>query len=767
MRQCIAGRRIAVFAAALALCAGPAAHAQENAAMNEADVPNPYVVTWSTPSRDSSGSMPLGNGDIGLNLWIEKGGDLLFYLGKTDAWSENARLLKLARVRISLSPNPFAPGLPFQQTLDVRDGAVTVTAGPPAAPATLRIWVDANAPVVRVEADAPEPLSVRATLECWRTQPRPLAPAELDSAYGLIQSPEPVVVGPDTVVGDYPDGLAWFHRNERSIWRNTLELQGMGSWAGRAIDPLLHRTFGGAIRGAGFARVDAATLASAAPARHHALAVYALTTQCADADAWLRRIDEIARNDPADWAPAWAAHRAWWRAFWERSWIRLAPATPDPDLAAEVALVNRGYTLQRFISACAGRGGSPIKFNGSIFVVDAEVDGNRFDADYRRWGGPYWFQNTRLAYWPMAASGDTGMMSPLFRMYADALPFATARTQAYFGHDGAFFPETMYFWGAYANDNYGWDRAGKPDGLTDNAYIRYYYSGALELTALMLEYFAYTQDTAFARDTLVPLAEAVIAFYAAHYPTNDAGTLRFEPAQGLETWQKAVDPLPVIAGLRYVIDGLKALPPGVASDAQRERWRRVHESLPALPMAEADGGPVLAPAAELLEEARNSENPELYAVFPYRLYGVGKDGLDLARRTFAARRVKGNEGWRQDDTQAALLGLAGEARSRLAARLARHHDGSRFPAFWGPNFDWIPDQDHGCNALMALQVMLMQCDGRAIRLFPAWPKDWNVEFKLHAPYNTTVEGAYAAGALQRLAVSPPERRADVIVLEPQ
>jgi hypothetical protein len=33
-------------------------------------------VTWDTPSADSAGSMPLGNGDIGVNLWVEKDNDV-------------------------------------------------------------------------------------------------------------------------------------------------------------------------------------------------------------------------------------------------------------------------------------------------------------------------------------------------------------------------------------------------------------------------------------------------------------------------------------------------------------------------------------------------------------------------------------------------------------------------------------------------------------------------------------------------------------------
>ena len=103
-------------------------------------------VTWISPSRDSSGSMPLGNGDIGLNLWVEPDGDLLCYLSKTDAWCGTGRLLKLGRLRVSLDPNPFRAGLPFRQTLRLRDGEIEIVAGAEGQAVTLRIWVDACAP---------------------------------------------------------------------------------------------------------------------------------------------------------------------------------------------------------------------------------------------------------------------------------------------------------------------------------------------------------------------------------------------------------------------------------------------------------------------------------------------------------------------------------------------------------------------------------------------------------------------------------------------
>jgi alpha-L-fucosidase 2 len=98
-----------------------------------------HHVIWDSPSAGPFGSMPLGNGDISLNAWVEASGDLCFYIGKTDSWDENGRLLKLGLIRVSLEPNPFAPGGPFRQELRVASGDMIVTGA-----VTIRLWVDAR-----------------------------------------------------------------------------------------------------------------------------------------------------------------------------------------------------------------------------------------------------------------------------------------------------------------------------------------------------------------------------------------------------------------------------------------------------------------------------------------------------------------------------------------------------------------------------------------------------------------------------------------------
>jgi hypothetical protein len=131
------------------------------------------------------------------------------------------------------------------------------------------------------------------------------------------------------------------------------------------------------------------------------------------------------------------------------------------------------------------------------------------------------------------------------------------------------------------------------------------------------------------------------------------------------------------------------------------------------------------------------------------------------QNNFDMARVKLASGWSQYDVVAAFLGRTEKAKELLINRATPLDSVCRFPAFWGPNWDWTPDQDHGSNILICLQAMLMQTKGDSILLFPAWPKDWDVAFKIHAPQRTIITGRIKQGAIQNLATIPKKRRKDV------
>ena len=155
------------------------------------------------------------------------------------------------------------------------------------------------------------------------------------------------------------------------------------------------------------------------------------------------------------------------------------------------------------------------------------------------------------------------------------------------------------------------------------------------------------------------------------------------------------------------------------------------------------------------------ENPELYTVFPYRLYGVGKPDLSLARNTFSARLFPQDKCWGQDGPQSALMGLTAVAKKTAIDEFTNFGD-QRFSWFWEAGHDWIPDLDNGGTGMITLESMLMQSDGKRIQLLPAWPGDWTVDFKLHAPYQTTVEGHVESGKITNLRVTPQSRTKDVV-----
>ena len=63
--------------------------------------------------------------------------------------------------------------------------------------------------------------------------------------------------------------------------------------------------------------------------------------------------------------------------------------------------------------------------------------------------------------------------------------------------------------------------------------------------------------------------------------------------------------------------------------------------------------------------------------------------------------------------------------------------------------------------MIGLQEMLLQTNGKKILLFPAWPPEWDVHFKLHAPYQTTVEATLENGKITQLVVTPESRKKDI------
>jgi hypothetical protein len=710
----------------------------------------PKDYEWRTPSKNSSESMPCGGGDIGMNVWVEDG-DVLFYLSRSGCFDENNTLLKLGRFRVHLS-KPFALSS-FRQQLVLKDGYVQVTDGQK----WVQIWADVNKPVVHVEVSIEKELTdVDVTYESWRTHDREITHRERFQTSYKFSAPQGLTTKRDSIIAA-TDGLTFVHQNgEQTIFDVTVTQQQMDAVKDRLYNPLKNLIFGGRLHGDQFVLKGTTqgryassdyqgwTYSSKRPAQRHAFTIALATKQGSFAD-WLSLLRETERQIQTK--RDWKQTRDWWHQFWQRSYVEMKEGT-----------LARNYTLFRYMLGCNSRGGWPTKFNGGLFTFDPEyvekAPEYRLTPDYRNWGGGvHTSQNQRLVYWPMLKNGDFDMLCPQLDFYLRIYPNAEERSRLYWGHEGACITEQVENYGLPCYPEYGTKRpAGFDPGVERNAWLEYEWDTCLEFCMMALEAHRYSGMNI---DRYLPMIRSCLRFFDEHYQylANMRGAKRLDgngklvlyPGSGGETYKMAYNSTSTIAALRTVAEA-------IGDTALLGR-------LPDITIRDGKIQPALH-----YERVNNTETMQLYPVFPWRMYGVGRPNLDIARNTYLndslAIQFRSHVGWKQDLIWAACLGLTDEARRLLELKMG---DGPhRFPAFWGPGFDWSPDHNWGGSGMIGMQEMLMQEAGNKIYLFPAWPREWDVRFKLHASDNTIVEAELQGGKVVNVKVSPQSRQQDIV-----
>lgn len=955
-----------------------------------------YHPVWTSPSQNDRGAMPLGNGEVGIMLWVQADGDLQFYISRTDSRSELDRLVKLGVVRLNLSPNPFASGQPFRQELLLRDGRAEIQAGPPESRVTLRVFVDSDSPTLYISGTAASALAVRATYETWRTADytgnvasSPLAGSSFSNLYESA----------DVVQASTADRVSFYHRNAWSCVGKVAGVQFMAPYLAEIPETLANRTFGGTMTLSGASLVGGNALLTTTTVNDFVLKLTTHTAQTASAADWLDQV--AARHAQApDAAAAMQRTAQWWHDYWSRSWLfiqgdgppeptamgrnthplrigtdsnganlfsgsmarasfygrvlaaaeitALAAGTPDSDVTVTTGLaaswllgnttagvcpgrqgtaiplttsgtlnvateggirharfdgghlvasddplfepsagttmeawirldadesnngrlfdkttanqqdgylfdlypgralrlyngfdglatvanvlptgvwlhvlvtydnttkaralyingtrvaedagnpvssgettpsvITRGYMLTKWMSACGARGNFPIMFNGSLWTVNPNTNAITLsnNPDYREWDHTYFYQNTRLNYLSMPARGELDFMQPFFDYYDAFQALNRKRAVAWHGAgtEGQFNNEMTTSFGLLPGDIYGYNRGSWPKWYTQNQYGgAVTLSPGLELLALMLDAYEHSGDTTFLQTKILPYAADLFRFIETRFPDRANGFIRMTPLHSVETYHNTTNAMPVVAGMTAVLDRILALPPELLSPAQAAAFTASRALTPPLPLQSLNGKSVFAPAEVFTNSRMNVEEPEHYATFPFRLCGIGcanrQTGIDTFEQITLANNfykpftiggplyVNSFSGWQQTPMAAALLGLTDDAKRALASNARLFSTSHRLPAMWGQIYDSVPDGDHGANLLNTAQLMAFQTLDSRIFLLPAWPADWDVSFKFHAPQATTVSGRYRAGVLDQLEVNPPSRASDIVLM---
>jgi hypothetical protein len=742
------------FCAAVGIALLPACRTVSAQSANSGE----HNIVWDSPSTNSTGSMPLSGGDLGINVWVE-GDDLLFYIGHTDSRVENQKLVKLGRVRFSCGSAPFQKN--FKQELDLAESCVHISGDG----IKLKLWVDAFAPVVHVEMESDTPVEVKVAYESWRFTA--------------------------TFVSD---SLEWVYRLDpsKSDLAHKIKQQRAEAIADKIVDPLKNLTMGGRIvcpglvaDGTGdgvymktpFKSWKAKTSKQVSKLD---LRVLLRVAQDDSVDAWRSELDKLQRA-PSDQQKT----IVWWHEFWNRSWVNINPGANPSDNGWQV---GRNYELFRYMLAANRTGKSPTFFNGGIFTFDNPLPNPKaFDAagpwpDERAWWGCLFMaQNQRWVYWPMLKNGDGDLLKVGLDFYRDRAPVAQAKAKHFLGAEGTLFTESLDEYSLIAACPSG-------HGLEAAGHLTYHFTSMLEFAFMMAE------DCRFNGSSPVkslPVMLGVLKFYDSFYQQQcqkntgkllDAnGKLVIYPGNACEQGVGCKNHSDAVGGLKAITAALLKLDIPAADHAWVESFQK---RIPAIPVVEKNGVRTIALAESWKSIANPNEFPQLYNFFPFHNYGVGLPDLDVAKNTWKAGNALQKEAmcWKYGNTAVAMLGLADEAKEYALKKFLWPFEGTgtttiahgncgqfvpRFPAFWNCYpFDAFPDMDHGGCAMIGLQEMLMQTPGDRILLLPAWPKEWDVNFKLHAPKQTTVECEVRNSKVIKLLVTPESRSKDVEICVP-
>lgn len=744
-----------------------------------------YNPIWNTPSASSLDSMPLsGAQGTGLNVWVQDDA-VCFYIGRNDAYDEDGNLVKLGCVQLRLDPNPFIAAKAFQQKLDLYTSQITIQAKDDRGDVCkILLWLDTQHATVIVEIESSEAVALQASFLSWRDQKRPYPIENWNFASHRNVDVELRRTTPDHIEAG-PEALLWYHQNDNAnlVVESMVHKQVFAESAAGIADPSRNLIFGGMLRGRDLRLLkhepvqwqqwegQSWTYRSNTPGKKHLVTVCLSVEQTSDLENWKQALVKDSVQSLSAERLDLAKHRAaeWWSGFWARSYIFINQDRGHDDPGWQV---GRNYQLFRYMLACNRGGTLPLKFNGGIFNVDVHrtegykiIDGSQpppAPPDNRRWANLFMAQNQRLIGWPALMSGDEDMVRPSLDFYVDRLETAVNRSMRYWHHEGAAFVEPLSLYGLPVQ------ALATSTGPCSAEHLALHFSIMIEFAYMALEWASYS-----GRDLqrYLPLIEAVVRFYDEHYRQacfqrtgqeyGSDGRLLLFPINCLELYANTADPIEVVSGLRRVVESVLALPPDRVPSPMRDYFKRLEKRLPLIHTVTRAGREVLKPAASYDPAApmNRTEFPEMYAVWPYRLHGLGsRNGNTLAVNTWETlpdnrKPAMDFTSWQCTPIYAAWMGRTADAKRLTIEKLSDKNASLRFTAFFGPGHDWIPDHNWGGSGMVGLQSMLALPADQGLYLLPAWPLDWDVDFQLHLPEQRLVRGRARKRKLAQLTLT--------------
>jgi len=126
------------------------------------------------------------------------------------------------------------------------------------------------------------------------------------------------------------------------------------------------------------------------------------------------------------------SNASWWDGFWSKGFVHMHSGDGQADFA------EQHYAYFLYLMGSTSLGMYPPRFAGLLFNTTG---------DMRRWGSQYWWANTNAYYSNLMPANRMELMEPVFSMYSGMLESCAIAARQQWGSQGIWIPEIVTFKG--------------------------------------------------------------------------------------------------------------------------------------------------------------------------------------------------------------------------------------------------------------------------------------------------------------------------------
>jgi hypothetical protein len=491
------------------------------------------------------------------------------------------------------------------------------------------------------------------------------------------------------------------------------------------------------------------------------------------------------------------SNKRWWHDFWARSFIHLHSA----DGVADDVEVNYNYYL--YVMASSSRGKFPPKFNGMLWTTGG---------DSRKWGAQYWGANQSCLYNALFATNRLELMEPMFSMYSGMYDSCALAAKQQWDSGGIYIPETVAFdgleklpetiaeemqdlylskksWDSRSEEfcdfaftkqphssRWNWKASGKWEhgrwhftdkGAGPYAQVNHIFSRGAKIAYKYWLRYEYTKDAQWLRDRAYPIIKGVAEFYR-NYPNvkkGPDGKYHIHNVNSNEPVWGGQDTDEEISAMRGILPVVIKASEILNVDSQmRPVWREFLDNLAPLPQRK-DGRTVWIKAFDPVMRGRSSalpdnntmpmwyfdlctlenEDPQMREIANATFESFFRNAIDADTRIGVLSKLA---------VAAAILGRSDDVQYLIPNQIHTKETpvlANRMTLREGNQTTGLQRIGRAADALhlaLCQSVPAAPAGKPVIRVFPAWPKNWDASYMLLARGAFLVSSSMEKGQIE-------------------